>query len=210
MQCPNCGAAASPGAQFCPGCGASFLAYQQTVASTSQSFGPMGYGAAPVPAPRAASRAPVITSVVLAVLLVGVSVALVISLLSGKGFGGTGAKSAIKSGMGPGETVKTVYKTSTSLYDKLVDGSFDKGDFEVAYDTLVDVLPVDKIRDRAKQEIKKADFRIPSLEVVSEDINGDRATVRIRTTERGLDREGEVAMIKEGGKWKFDVMKDWR
>lgn len=201
---------ASPGAQFCPNCGSNVAGFAQSAVSTSQSG--MGYAPAtysPAPTAGAGPRASVVISIVLGVLLVAVSTALIIVLV------GKSGSSAIKQGMSPGETLKTVYKTGTDLFDRLTSNSFSESDLLTAYATMLDVVPAEKVRDRLKIEVNK-EGGIPSLEVVDEEINGDRAMVTFRIHSRRNDYNGypshleRIAMIKENGKWKFDVMREWR
>lgn len=191
---------ASDGAQFCPGCGNQIAGnLQQTVAAAPHAggFGATGY--APAQAYSTASRAPYVISIILGVLLLGVTATLIIVLLGG------GNKSAIKSGMGPGDTVKTVFDLGLKMVDKTKDGSIGKSDLEAAYDTAVDVLPVDKLRSRLREEMDRSGG-IKSVEIEKEDVNGDRATVYFRVnSNNGRTERDRVNMIREGGKWKFDI-----
>ena len=206
-QCPYCGSMASDGAQFCPGCGNNIGGFGTHTTDAPSLEGNLGATAfAPAAAYPQQSRWPYVLSIILGVLLLAVTVTLIIVLIGG------GNRSAIKSGMGPGETLKTVYQTGTSLVEKINDGSFTKGDLLTAYDTMLDVVPAEKIRDRLKIEMDK-EGGPPSMEIVDEEINGDKAIVTFRMhskRERSSPRDEKVPMIRDNGKWKFDVIKEWR
>jgi len=216
---------ASDGAQFCTNCGYNFQTadqqapetipyapYSSTTEPTAVYTTGSASAAAYQPQPRNIYR---ILSVVLGVLLLGVSVVLIIVLSRVSG------KSAVKSGMTPRQTIESVYKAGTDLYEKLAADNLTEGDLLVAYSTMMDLIP----NEAKKQMIRMMKYEVersgglPKLEVVSEDISpsGDSATVVVRvTTMRGPDLQPRtetsppIPMIKEDGKWKLDVMRGMR
>lgn len=212
IQCPTCGTTVADGTQICPRCGNSISGYgsqSQTVPYANNAVPTGSY--AGTPTYQSPARNPYrILSLVLGVLLVGVSVVLVILLLRISG------SSAIKAGMTPRQTIEALNTLGKDLYDKLNNDKLGAGDIQTAYNTVLDVIPKDvqnELTRRMKKEMNRGGG-YPKIEVVDEKVDGDKATVRIHIHQ---EREGmppmdetspDIPMIKEDGKWKFDLMKE--
>ena len=215
--CPSCGASVPGDARFCLECGynisSSALQSPDTLPYTpysSNSAATAVYPPAPVTSPVYQPRVRNIyrlLSIVLGILLIGVTVFLIIVLVRVSG------QSAIKAGMTPRQTIESLNTTAKNLYDKLAANNISEGDLLTAYSTAMDVIPKearDELIRRMRMEVDRGGG-LPTIEVVSENVNGDRATVilRIRVQRPGMppreDTSPPIPMIKEDGKWKFDL-----
>jgi hypothetical protein len=154
-------------------------------------YGQQAYGAAPVYGQP--SRTPWIVSIVLGVLLAGALTALLIVLLSGGG-----NKSLIKGSLGPGETLKTVILGA--------DQAVRAGDEEMAFDTIRDVVALEPLKVKARQGLDESGG-IKQVDIIEEQIEGDRAYVRAKITFGNGKSENtdRMRMIKHDGKWKFEI-----
>src|SRR5918912_525152 len=185
-RCPSCGATVPDDAQFCLECGHNIAASAQQTAGTppyipysSDSATTAVYPPAPVTAPVYLPQGRNIyrpLSIVLGVLLLGVTVFLIIVLVRVSG------QSAIKAGMTPRQTIESLKTTAKNLYDKLAANNISEGDLLTAYSTAMDVIPKearDELIRRMRMEVDRGGG-LPTIEVVSENVNGDRATVILR------------------------------
>ncbi len=111
---------------------------------------------------------------------------------------GGGNKSLIKGSLGPGETLKTVIMGA--------DQAVRSGDEEMAFDTFRDVVALEPFKIKARQELDKSGG-IKQVNIIEEQIEGDRAFVRAKVTfgnNRSEDTD-RIRMIKQDGKWKFEI-----
>jgi hypothetical protein len=186
IPCPSCGTMVADDTQLCPRCGNAITgsaSQPQTISSSNNSVPTASHAATP------SYQAPTrnlyrIFSLVLGVLLVGVSVVLIILLVRVSG------SSAVTAGMGPGETLKTVDQPGKEMYNKLADNKLTEGDILTAYRTTMDIFPKAVKREKVEElamagrlflELKD----ISSIEVVDESIDGDKATVSVRIQRSG-------------------------